>query len=63
MGTTDVFECARLPRFRYAAYKLWSEHLAEFYNNTYDIEILSLRVSGTMGYGRLACNKRIARPG
>ena len=37
----------------YGACKLWSEHVAAFYATTYGMEILSLRVSSSMGVGRL----------
>jgi nucleoside-diphosphate-sugar epimerase len=43
----------------YAAHKLWSEQLADYYNSAYDMEILSMRPCGVFGYGRLDRNDRL----
>lgn len=41
------------PAVLYGMCKLWTEHLAEIYRQQHGLEILSLRVCATMGYGRL----------
>ena len=41
------------PADLYGACKLWSEHLADFYNQNPELDILSLRVAPTLGLGRL----------
>lgn len=40
------------PDSLYGACKLWSEHLAEVYNNDYDMDIISLRPCSVFGLGR-----------
>jgi nucleoside-diphosphate-sugar epimerase len=42
------------PAMLYASCKLWTEHLADVFNQQHGMEILSLRVPATMGVGRLA---------
>jgi UDP-glucose 4-epimerase len=51
------------PRNLYGSHKLWSEHLADHYNHTFDMEILSLRMSAVFGYGRLKRLDRLSRSG
>jgi UDP-glucose 4-epimerase len=41
------------PTFLYGSCKLWTEHLADVFNEQHGMEILSLRVSATMGLGRV----------
>jgi UDP-glucose 4-epimerase len=41
------------PTMLYGCCKLWTEQLAEIYNQQHAMEILSLRVCATMGLGRL----------
>jgi UDP-glucose 4-epimerase len=41
------------PNDLYGACKLWSEHVAAFHNERNGMEILSLRVCASLGYGRL----------
>ena len=48
------------PRILYGATKLWTEHLANTFNQQHAMEILSLRVTATMGRGRLDKGSRAA---
>jgi UDP-glucose 4-epimerase len=41
------------PNSEYAACKLWGEHLGRWYNQQYEMQIVSLRICASMGYGRL----------
>jgi UDP-glucose 4-epimerase len=51
------------PRNVYGSNKLWSEHLAEFYNTEHDMEIISLRICAVFGYGRVDRMARLAAAG
>ena len=54
VGKPPVTEAdSTAPGDLYGACKLWSEHLANFYNQDPEFEILSLRVAPTLGMGRL----------
>ena len=51
------------PRNLYGSHKVWSEHLAEHYNQAFGMEILSLRMSAVYGYGRLKRLERLSASG
>jgi UDP-glucose 4-epimerase len=51
VGVPAAEDDPKRPRSVYGASKLWAESLAEWYNREHGMEILSLRICKTFGYG------------